>query len=583
MAEPLSDEEKAALAAAQARAEKLWGEHAKAQRRRRDGTELCFVGINDSDWGFDTIAEGRTWEDAFAAAELRCAPGLVAQLADALRSVREVKQQLEQSKADAKHQAKECGRGMARAAEAEMVEKRLRVAADAVVFAGLDDGHHLVPSEDLREKLYRLQRTLANTEGSPAGLQQIREGAQSVVAAGRSMTVAEATARALQLWGESGDAYADEGGPPGGEYVVGLRRPGAIFHRLGRGESWEKAFDAAEVWSAPGLYLRLVDATAVNNGLRTEVRELKDALHRDKTGLAAALAAIRAEVNGRAWVAEGRGPYEWDDDRYRAEAGDALRTVAAMAKAALEASGDLARMTLNRGPARVSEEGRELAAVLDRVREAGAWLAAAGFDDSPPGCGPVHRMLARLKTALRMLSSYENEKHRSATPDRTPSWRSSVPDVDAKATNEAAARLAVTLGKGPATLGGIAGMNIEAVSEDELAALAAAERRMHHRFSLHGGVMRATGGGLYSVFLRPVQETYNTLLAQGRSWDEAFEKLERHCAPGLFARMGGYAGRLQLAWEQVTEARRIYDASGLGIPGLRAAIESASAVLTGKP
>lgn len=73
--------------------------------------------------------------------------------------------------------------------------------------------------------------------------------------------------------------------------------------------------------------------------LKEEVFRLRALIHRDRTGLAEAVDRMVREATGRMWVTEGRGPYAWDDDRYRAEAGLALRAVIAIGKEALAASG----------------------------------------------------------------------------------------------------------------------------------------------------------------------------------------------------------------------------------------------------
>ena len=80
--------------------------------------------------------------------------------------------------------------------------------------------------------------------------------------------------------------------------------------------------------------------------LRAENVRLRAALHRDRTGLAGALDAVRREVDGRAWILDGRGNYEWDDERYRAEAGYALHEIARICNEALTASGNLAQQAL---------------------------------------------------------------------------------------------------------------------------------------------------------------------------------------------------------------------------------------------
>lgn len=67
----------------------------------------------------------------------------------------------------------------------------------------------------------------------------------------------------------------------------------------------------------------------------------------DTSGLADALAKIISSVRGRMWVAEGRGPYEWDDDRYKEEAGQALMEVLKIARDALSESGKRVQASFN--------------------------------------------------------------------------------------------------------------------------------------------------------------------------------------------------------------------------------------------
>lgn len=49
------------------------------------------------------------------------------------------------------------------------------------------------------------------------------------------------------------------------------------------------------------------------------VEELEHLLDRDRYIVAIALGHIRKALDGHRWLLEGRGPYEWDDDRYREE------------------------------------------------------------------------------------------------------------------------------------------------------------------------------------------------------------------------------------------------------------------------
>jgi hypothetical protein len=80
--------------------------------------------------------------------------------------------------------------------------------------------------------------------------------------------------------------------------------------------------------------------------LKGQVAYLADALWRDDVGMSKALGQIRAHIRGRAWVLEGRGPLEWNDDTYREEAGLAMRPALELAEAALSSSGDLLHPTL---------------------------------------------------------------------------------------------------------------------------------------------------------------------------------------------------------------------------------------------
>ncbi len=76
--------------------------------------------------------------------------------------------------------------------------------------------------------------------------------------------------------------------------------------------------------------------------LVAEVERLKRILHLDRTGMAKALNECRSEAQSRLEITEGRGSYEWDDDRYRREAGYALQAIIAICADALRDSGNLA-------------------------------------------------------------------------------------------------------------------------------------------------------------------------------------------------------------------------------------------------
>ena len=63
--------------------------------------------------------------------------------------------------------------------------------------------------------------------------------------------------------------------------------------------------------------------------------EVLEALHVDQTGLANSLVKIKELVEGYSWITEGRGPYPYDDDRYREEIGHCLDEISKEVNAAL--------------------------------------------------------------------------------------------------------------------------------------------------------------------------------------------------------------------------------------------------------
>lgn len=68
--------------------------------------------------------------------------------------------------------------------------------------------------------------------------------------------------------------------------------------------------------------------------------EVLEALHRDQTGLAAALNRVRDIVSGYEWLAEGgRGSHEYDDDSYYEEIGNCLDAVKEEIDRSLRVSG----------------------------------------------------------------------------------------------------------------------------------------------------------------------------------------------------------------------------------------------------
>lgn len=89
----------------------------------------------------------------------------------------------------------------------------------------------------------------------------------------------------------------------------------------------------------PGLALALVvqgemKAAEQAQNLRNLLQEMIELTHRldeamvkDTDELVKALNLVRSELQARDWIMDGRGPYEWDDDRYRAEVGHLYKAV----------------------------------------------------------------------------------------------------------------------------------------------------------------------------------------------------------------------------------------------------------------
>lgn len=76
--------------------------------------------------------------------------------------------------------------------------------------------------------------------------------------------------------------------------------------------------------------------------LEAEVKRVRGLIDRDRTGLANALAEVKARAQASYWIVEGRGSYTWNDERYRRETGKVLEEIGGIATKALRESGDLA-------------------------------------------------------------------------------------------------------------------------------------------------------------------------------------------------------------------------------------------------
>lgn len=61
--------------------------------------------------------------------------------------------------------------------------------------------------------------------------------------------------------------------------------------------------------------------------LRKQNKALSELIEADRTKLGQAVIGLDGAIAARSWLMEGRGPYEWDDDRYRAEFAEAIGAI----------------------------------------------------------------------------------------------------------------------------------------------------------------------------------------------------------------------------------------------------------------
>lgn len=66
---------------------------------------------------------------------------------------------------------------------------------------------------------------------------------------------------------------------------------------------------------------------ALKAQVASEAKRLQAVIERDRTKVADIVMGMHREIAGRQNLCEGRGSYEWDDDRYRQEFGAALEAL----------------------------------------------------------------------------------------------------------------------------------------------------------------------------------------------------------------------------------------------------------------
>lgn len=88
------------------------------------------------------------------------------------------------------------------------------------------------------------------------------------------------------------------------------------------------------------LYTQIDMLRQERDEARALVRDLVRLFDADLGGLATTLKKISKHASGFTWIVDGRGSYEWTDDRYREEAGNALRPIIEMADKAYSRQGE---------------------------------------------------------------------------------------------------------------------------------------------------------------------------------------------------------------------------------------------------
>lgn len=130
--------------------------------------------------------------------------------------------------------------------------------------------------------------------------------------------------------------------------------------------------------------------------VEAEVQRLMHVIDRDRYVVAACLGQINAAIDGRVWLLEGRGPYEWDDDRYREEFGDALKSIREAAQPLSIVAWDKSDCT--RIEERVKAARHAARELLAKPIGPRAMIAADVFGD------PRDAEIERLTAALASLS-----------------------------------------------------------------------------------------------------------------------------------------------------------------------------------
>lgn len=131
--------------------------------------------------------------------------------------------------------------------------------------------------------------------------------------------------------------------------------------------SWEQSYKG-QGFHAGYLAALTAPGDGRNGEREARIKQLEDAIRTEQTGLAQALSDILQTVDGYSWVTEGRGPYAYNDDEYKAEMGRMLEAVKNIAKPALNKAGLDATNVLNNRLRELPSNG-EREGEVQRLRE----------------------------------------------------------------------------------------------------------------------------------------------------------------------------------------------------------------------
>jgi hypothetical protein len=142
--------------------------------------------------------------------------------------------------------------------------------------------------------------------------------------------------------------------------------------------------DTGAAWVTERELAMLCDKANVYEQAQQTIALLEDALVGDASDLWDVTTAIKKEMEGRSWITEGRGLYEWSDDDYRKEAGWAFEAVLNIIAKVQPPAARRVHQVLRKskdGPARRlreaeqrAEQAEQQVATLTAERQAGADL-----------------------------------------------------------------------------------------------------------------------------------------------------------------------------------------------------------------